>query len=352
MAPALAVAEELAARGAVVSFVTTPSQVPLVAEKYATYELAMRGFERRPLSRQNLTTLRLLAAAAPRAWRHISAARPACVIGGGGYVSGPVAALAAVRGIPTVAMEADSHLGVTNRLLRPFAGRIFLSFPITGLEPPKFVVTGRPLARHQLEATAAAGREAFGLSADVPTLLVFGGSQGAQRLNRACLDAFARPDLDIQVVHVCGPRNHDAVSAELASLGAPLERYHLLAYTDRLADAMAAADLVVGRSGGSLAEIAALGRPAVLVPYPYASADHQSKNAEWMARAGAAEVVADADMTGDLLSRLVRELLGDRPRLAAMAAAGKALGRPDATSRVADEIEKLLGAARRREDRK
>jgi UDP-N-acetylglucosamine--N-acetylmuramyl-(pentapeptide) pyrophosphoryl-undecaprenol N-acetylglucosamine transferase len=342
MAPALAVAEELAARGAVVSFVTTPSQVPLVADTYTTYELAMRGFERRPLSRQNLTTVRRLAAAAPRAWRHISAARPACVVGGGGYVSGPVAALASVRRIPTVAMEADSHLGVTNRLLRPYVRRLFLSFPIAGLEPPKYVVTGRPLGRRQLEASAQAGRELFGLRDDLPVVLVFGGSQGAQSLNRACLDAFARPGLDLQVVHVCGPRNHQQVVAELAASGVPLERYHLVAYTDRLPDAMAAADLVVGRSGGSVAELAALGRPAILAPYPYASADHQRKNAQWMAGAGAAVVVDDGQMTGERLATLVGQLLGDRRRLAAMADASKSLGRPDATTRVVDEIEALL----------
>jgi UDP-N-acetylglucosamine--N-acetylmuramyl-(pentapeptide) pyrophosphoryl-undecaprenol N-acetylglucosamine transferase len=346
MAPALAVAEELASRGAVVSFVTTPSQRPLVAGTYTTYELAMRGFERRPLARQNLTTLRLLAAAAPCAWRHISAARPAVVVGGGGYVSGPVVALAGLRGIPAVAMEADSHLGVTNRLLRPFARRLFLSFPIEGLEPPKFVVTGRPLSCHQTSASAPAGREAFGLRDDLPTVLIFGGSQGAQTLNRAALGAFARPDLDLQVIHVCGPRNLEQVSVELAASGAPLERYHLVAYTDGVADARAAADLVVGRSGGSLAEIAALGRPAILVPYPFASADHQRKNAEWMAQAGAAIIVDDAEMNGARLASLVSELLSDRAYLAAMAASSRSLGRPDATVRVADEIESLLATRR------
>lgn len=342
MAPALAVAEELTRRGAVVSFVTTPSQRSLVADTYPTYELAMRGFERRPLARQNLTTVRQLLAAAPRAWRHIGAARPRCAVGGGGYVSGPVVALAAARGIPTAAMEADSHLGVTNRLLRPYVRRVFLSFPIAGLGPPKFIVTGRPLARRQLGATAAAGRASFNLRADLPTVLVFGGSQGAQTLNRACLTAFGRPDLALQVVHVCGPRNYDEVAADMARRAVPVERYHLLAYTDRLAEAMAAADLVVGRSGGSVAEIAALGRPAVLVPYPHASADHQRKNAEWMARAGAAVVIDDAEFDGGRLGEVVASLLADEDRRAAMATASRRLGRPDATASVVDGIELLV----------
>ena len=342
MAPALAVAEELVDRGAVVSFVTTPSQRPLVEGTYQTYELAMRGFERRPFARQNVTTVRQLAAAAPRAWRHLSAARPRAVVGGGGYVSGPVVALAAARGIPTIAMEADSHLGVTNRLLRPYVRRLCLSFPIEGLGEPKAVVTGRPLARAQTAATAEEGREVFGLGAELPTVLVFGGSQGAQSLNRACVTAFARPHLEVQVVHVCGPRNHDEVSAAVDASGVSLERYHLVAYTDRLAAAMAAADLVVGRSGGSVAEIAALGRPAILVPYPYASADHQRKNAEWMAHGGAAIVVDDADLDGERLRALVEELLVDEERRSRMAAASKALGRPDATALVVDQVERLL----------
>ena len=111
---------------------------------------------------------------------------------------------------------------------------------------------------------------------------------------------------------------------------------------------MAAADLVVGRAGGSVAEITALGRPAVLIPYPYASADHQRKNAQWLERGGAALLVDDADLDGARLAALVRELLADGARLARMAAASRALGRPDATRRVADEVERLIAEKRRR----
>lgn len=342
LAPALAVAEELRGRQAKVSFVTTPSQRAHLPAEYPSYELAMRGFERRLLARQNLRTVGQLAAASPRAWSILGKVRPAVVLGGGGYVSGPVTGLAALRHIPTVVLEADSHLGVTNRILAPYVRRLFLSFPIEGLAPPKYVLTGRPLSRRQVEARAEDGRREFGLRPDLPTLLVFGGSQGARTLNQAALGAFGRPDLGIQLVHVCGPRNFDEVAAALAASGAPAQRYRLVAYTDRLAEAMAAADLVVGRSGGSLAEIAALGRPAILVPYPYASADHQRKNALWMAGAGAAVIVDDAELTAARLRGLVEELLGDDPRRSAMAAASAALGRPRATQDVVDEIERML----------
>ncbi|HOT23331.1 MAG TPA: glycosyltransferase [Thermoleophilia bacterium] len=350
LSPALAVAAEVAARGARVAFVTTPSQAELVPEAYAVHTLELRGFARRAGAlAEHARTLRLLAAAAPRAWNIVSATRPAAAVGGGGYASGPVVALAGLRGVPALALEADAHLGVANRLLRPFVDRFCLSFPIEGLSAPKYVVTGRPLTAAQVLATREEGLAAFDLRPDLPVLLVFGGSQGAQTLNRACVEAFSGPgaparDLEVQVVHVCGPRNYEQVRAELERRGARFEHYRLVPYTAQLAPAMAAADLVVARAGGSVAELAALGRPAVLVPYPYATADHQRKNAEWMVAAGAAVMVADAELDGARLARLVRELLGDPPRLAAMAAASRRVGKPDATRRVADEIEALVAA--------
>jgi UDP-N-acetylglucosamine--N-acetylmuramyl-(pentapeptide) pyrophosphoryl-undecaprenol N-acetylglucosamine transferase len=340
--PALAVAAEARARGASVVVVTTPSQVERVAAEYQTYALELKGFSRGLAPLDHLTTLRLLAAATPRVGRILKEVRPDVAIGGGGFASGPVVALAALRGIPGLALEADAHLGVANRLLRPFVRRVCLSFPIAGLEPPKYVLTGRPLGPALLAATADEGRKAFALRADLPVVLAFGGSQGAQSINRACIDAFGGRELGFQLVHVCGPRNHDAARAALEAKGERFERYRLVPYTDRLAAAMAAADLVVARSGGSVAELAALGKPAILVPYPYATADHQRKNARWMVDGGAALLVDDAELSGDLLRGLVADLLGDPGRLAAMAAASAALGRPDATGRVVDEIEKIV----------
>ncbi len=346
LTPALAVGAELEGRGARIAFVTTPAQAALPPDRWIVRTLEMRGFERRLTARANLTTVRLLAAAAPRAVGLLRELRPDLVVGGGGFASGPVVALAGARGTPAAALEADARLGVTNRLLRPFVDRLCLSFPIPGLEPPKFVVTGRPLTPAQVGATRAEGLAAFALRDDLPVVLVFGGSQGAQSLNRACIEAFGG-ELPFQLVHVCGPKNHDEVKAELERRGTRFERYRLVPYTPLLAQAMAAADLVVARSGGSVAEIAALGRPAILVPYPHATADHQRRNAEWMAAGGAALVVDDAALSGELLGRLVAELLADDARRTAMAAASRRLGRPDATQRVADVVEALLEARRR-----
>jgi UDP-N-acetylglucosamine--N-acetylmuramyl-(pentapeptide) pyrophosphoryl-undecaprenol N-acetylglucosamine transferase len=340
--PALAVAAEAEARGARVVVVTTPSQVERVRERYTTYALELKGFERRVDVRAYARTFKLLGAAVPHVRRILKEARPDVAVGGGGFASGPVVAVAAMSGVPGLALEADAHLGVANRLLRPFVKRFCLSFPIEGLEPPRYVVTGRPLAPAQISATPEEGREAFGLSADLPVVLAFGGSQGAQSINRACVDAFGGKELAFQLVHVCGPKNEAQVRADLEALGERFERYTLVPYTDRLAAAMAAADLVVARSGGSVAELAALGKPAILVPYPFATADHQRKNAREMVTGGAALLVDDAELDGALLQRLVAETLGDADRLAAMAAAAAALGRPDAAQRVADQVEAVL----------
>jgi UDP-N-acetylglucosamine--N-acetylmuramyl-(pentapeptide) pyrophosphoryl-undecaprenol N-acetylglucosamine transferase len=346
--PALAVAAEAQARGARVVVVTTPSQVERVSEQYRTFALELKGFERRVDVRAYLRTFKLLGAAVPRVRRILREARPDVAVGGGGFASGPVVAVAAASGVPGLALEADAHLGVANKLLRPFVKRFCLSFPIEGLEPPRYVVTGRPLSPRQLDSTAGQGREAFGLAPGLPVVLAFGGSQGAQSINRACVEAFGGTALAFQLVHVCGPKNEQRVRADLEARGERFERYHLVPYTDRLAAAMAAADLVVARSGGSVAELAALGKPAILVPYPYATADHQRKNAREMVAGGAALLVDDAELSGDMLARLVADLLGDRERLAAMAAASAELGRPDAAQRVTDQIEDILTTRRGR----
>ena len=175
-----------------------------------------------------------------------------------------------------------------------------------------------------------------------------GGSQGARSINDCAIEAFAeREGRDFHVVHLAGRRDYEELRAALA--GAPhRERYTLLEYEPDLGDCLAACDLVLGRSGGSIFEVAAAGRPAILVPYPHATADHQSANAAWMAEAGAAVVIEDAEMSAARLAAEVGALLGDEPRLAAMSAASAALAKPDAARRIADEVLAAAGAERRR----
>ncbi len=278
----------------------------------------------------------LVAAAAVREARRIfKELRPAAALAGGGYVAGPVGLSAVLSRVPLVLTEADSHLGLTNRLLAPFARRVCLAFPIEGRDGPRYVLTGRPVPAPATDWQAA--RERFGIGLRESCVLVFGGSQGARSINRAAIDAFA--GARFRVLHAAGERD----LRDLDDMVAPGRHYDLRGYIPRFGEALLASDLVVARAGGSIFEIAAQGKPAVLVPYPYATADHQTANAQFMERAGAAVVIPDNELTGARLANEVGRLLADRGRLAAMARASAAVARPDAARVIAHEV---LAAAR------
>jgi UDP-N-acetylglucosamine--N-acetylmuramyl-(pentapeptide) pyrophosphoryl-undecaprenol N-acetylglucosamine transferase len=191
------------------------------------------------------------------------------------------------------------------------------------------------------QADRPAARVRFGVAGDGRCLLVMGGSQGARSINLAAVEAFAEASdaggRDFHVLHLSGSRDHAELAARLASAPHP-GRYTLIEYEPDLGDVLAACDLVVARAGGSIFEVTAAGRPAILVPYPHATADHQTANAAWMVDAGAAEKVEDAKLSAGLLARRVADLLGDEERLAAMSRASAALARPDAARRIADEV--------------
>lgn len=295
----------------------------------------MRGLERR-FTLANLRTLWLTIAAVPRAFRILGRRRAQAVIGGGGYLAGPVALAAWLRRIPVVLTEADSHLGLANRLASPLARRVALAFPIDGRQGGKYLVTGRPVDAAVRTATREAGRRSLGVADDVTCVLVAGGSQGARRINRAIAEAY-RDGPPFTLIHLAGANQVDDVRAVLDGHD-PGEGYRLLGYLDGFPDAVAAADLVVSRSGGTVFEIAAIGRPAILIPYPHATADHQTKNARWLVDAGAAVMLADADCDATRLSGLIDELLTDPARRAAMATAAKTVARPDAAERIAATV--------------
>jgi UDP-N-acetylglucosamine--N-acetylmuramyl-(pentapeptide) pyrophosphoryl-undecaprenol N-acetylglucosamine transferase len=268
------------------------------------------------------------------AWRILRRRRPDVVLGGGGYVAGPVGLAAVLRRVPIVLTEADSHLGLTNRALARFARRVCLAFPLDGRTEPLFRVTGRPVPAPATDRAAARAR--FGIPEDATVVLVFGGSLGARSINEASVEAFA--DAPFWALHASGQRDYEALRPRVAG-----PRYVLEPYIQPFGDALVAADLVVARSGGSIFEVAAHGVPAVLVPYPHAAADHQTANARWMVDAGAAVVVPDGELTAERLAAEVGALLGDRARLSAMAAASAALARPGAAADIAGEV---LAAAR------
>lgn len=173
----------------------------------------------------------------------------------------------------------------------------------------------------------------FGIDPNATVVVVVGGSQGARSINRAAVEAFG-PEPPFVVIHVAGPRQLDQTRSLFGDTG-PGPNYRLEGFLNELPEAIAAADLVVSRSGGSVFELAALGRPSILVPYPHATADHQTTNANWLVSAGAAVMLPDAECTGARLRELVGALLLDRRRLDAMAEAARAVGRPEAADRIA-----------------
>lgn len=298
----------------------------------------MRGIDRRnPL--RAVKALYLAARGVGRAREILRAREADAVMGGGGYVAAP-AGIAAVRmKLPLVLAEADSHLGLANRLLASRARRVCLAFPIAGREGERYLVTGRPVPAAIAAADRGAARKRFGIAPADPCLLVFGGSLGARTINLAAAEAFgtgpaADPERVFHVLHLSGTRDH----AELAERLAGATRYTLLPYEPGLADSLAASDLALARSGGSVFELTAAGRPAVLVPYPYASARHQHTNAEWMRDAGAAVMVEDAELTPDRMRAEVEPLLADPGRLAEMSAASAGLAKADAARVIAEEI--------------
>jgi UDP-N-acetylglucosamine--N-acetylmuramyl-(pentapeptide) pyrophosphoryl-undecaprenol N-acetylglucosamine transferase len=326
--PALAVADALRADGAEVAFIGG-ERAELELVPAAGYEL--RTLRVQPLYRKQ--PVRAAGAAAVDAAALVAARRllgelaPAAVMGAGGYVAGPVGLAAVLRRVPLVLCEADSHLGLTNRLLAPVAKRVCLAFPIEGRDGDRYLVTGRPIPPPATDRNAA--RERFGIGAEETCVLVFGGSQGARSINQAAVEAFA--GARFHVLHAAGER-------DLPDLQAPGPHYDLRGYISEFGEALLASDLVIARSGGSIFEIAAAGRPAVLIPYPYATADHQTANARYMEEAGAAIVIPDDELTAARLAAEVGGLLADSGRLAAMARASAGLAKPEAARDIAREV--------------
>ncbi len=396
VAPALAVAEELRGEGAEVSFIGgARAEAELVpAAGYELHTISVEGVSRtNPL--RALGALARAALALSRARRILKELRPDAVLGGGGYVTAPVGLAALSLRIPLVLSEADSHLGLANRLLARGARRVCLAFAIPGRDEHarggRYRVTGRPIPVPG--ADRAIARERFQIGEGETCVLVFGGSLGARSINLAAIAAFAGdeaqssapdpglgfdsgsgsaldpssgsdpgfgagPDRDasknlgprvraharaarpLRILHIAGRRDYSELARHELPAGYDLCEYLDL---DEFAQALAAADLVIARSGGSVFEIAAYGLPAILAPYPHASADHQSANARWMAQAGAAVVIADSELSGARLAAEVAGLLEDRARLAAMAKASKDLARPHAAREVAEELLRAAG---------
>jgi UDP-N-acetylglucosamine--N-acetylmuramyl-(pentapeptide) pyrophosphoryl-undecaprenol N-acetylglucosamine transferase len=332
--PALAVAEALQRRGVTVTFAGSPERAEARLVPDAGFDLdhfRVTGFPREP----SLRLLRALALAgkAPLTCRAIlERRRPHVVLGGGGFVAGPMVLAAWTKRIPAAISEADAHLGLANRLAVPFAKRVFLAYPIPTRTGSKYRVVGRPIPARSQAMPKDAARRLFGLPEAGPVLVVFGALAGARSINELAVEAFGAAGPP--VLHLSGERDYPSLVGRVKR-----EDYKLLPFTDHFGAALSAADLVVSRAGGSVWEIAAAGRPAVLVPYPFATADHQTKNAEYFQRAGGAITVQELDLED--VPDLVRSLLQDPVRLQSMSHAMRAAARPEAADEIAEELVRL-----------
>lgn len=288
-----------------------------------------------------------------QAKRAIREFRPDLVIGTGGYACGPLLLAATKLNIPTLLHEQNAVMGKTNRILSAKVTRLCLTFPIKDLPSEvadRAVLTGLPVRSAILAADRQKGRKALGLSDERPVLLVTGGSQGARHLNQAVVDMSAELlKSGVQIVHLCGEKLFAETAAQLHEKGIVYSEegaecgYLLLPYLEHIEHALAAADVVVARAGASfLAELAAIGRAAVLVPYPFAAGNHQTHNAECFADAGAAVVLEDGALNGESLLAALQKPLFDIQLNRKMALASQGLGQCAAADKILAEALKIL----------
>jgi UDP-N-acetylglucosamine--N-acetylmuramyl-(pentapeptide) pyrophosphoryl-undecaprenol N-acetylglucosamine transferase len=346
--PALTVANLLAESGHdEVLFVGTPDSLEarLVPEAgVAFHAVASKGFDRgNPLTL--ITSGFRVLASVISAWRLLRQYRPDAVVGFGGYVSLPVGLAAVLNRTPLVLHEQNSVPGLANKILSRWATEVGVTYEnsIKHLKRrDRVTLTGNPVRGAIMSASKEAGRQALDLDPEATVVLVFGGSRGARHLNAALARIWPTlaTESGLQVVHVAGTMDAASVAESMAqALDDPSRRYRLHEYISAMGDAIAAADVVVARAGAtSIAEITAIGRAAVLVPYPFATDDHQTLNARGVAAGGGAIVIPDDQLDGDTFESAVAGLVRDTKKRETMAAASAALGRPDAGARVAEMV--------------
>lgn len=311
--------------------------------------IAGAGFDRK-LSPKNLLVFWQAGRGFFQALGAVRRIRPNAVIGTGGYVCGPVVLAAALSGIPTLIHEQNALPGITNRILSRFVNKVAVTFSDSERyfsQKDKVRLTGLPVRPEILQAERKTSFTKLGFQDARLLLLSFGGSRGARTINRAMeavIKKFAG-DPRLNILHVTGEIGYDDFINRCNSEGIYVDRIGNVTvkrYMYNMQDALASADLVVSRAGAAtLAEITALGIPSILIPYPYASENHQEFNARALEKEGAAIMVLDRDLSGDLLCRLVSELLDDPCRLEAMASASKKLGKKNALQDIIECVDNL-----------
>jgi UDP-N-acetylglucosamine--N-acetylmuramyl-(pentapeptide) pyrophosphoryl-undecaprenol N-acetylglucosamine transferase len=345
--PGIAVARELVRRmpDAVVTFAGTARGIESRVLPKEGFELdvirsaGLKGTS--PTAR--LRGLLLLPLGGLDAWRIVSKRKPDLVIGVGGYSSGPVVLAAAARRVPTMLLEQNAIPGLTNRLLARVVSAAAVTFESTvTFFGGRAFVSGNPVRPEFLVSVAPAGSSESRATSVPPRVLIFGGSQGAHAINMAMVEAAPRLATyrgGMAITHQTGQRDLDYVKDGYRQAGLDARVEPFLYEMDR---EVKAADLVICRAGATtIAELTAAGKPAVLIPLPTAADDHQRKNAEVLAQAGAAELIEQKNATGALIAERIVALVGDERRRSAMAEAARKFARPDAATVIVDRALEL-----------
>ncbi|MBI2624311.1 UDP-N-acetylglucosamine--N-acetylmuramyl-(pentapeptide) pyrophosphoryl-undecaprenol N-acetylglucosamine transferase [Candidatus Parcubacteria bacterium] len=278
----------------------------------------------------------------------IFAIMPDVVFAKGGFGSVPVSVAAWLYRIPLVMHESDAVVGLANRISAPLAARIGVAFPQAErlFNQSKAVVTGNPIRRPLLEGSAQRGREIFGILSGKPVLLIIGGSQGAEPINDLTVASLRDLLVRYDVIHQTGEKNYSAVVEEArVEVGAGLEAgYHARPFLseDELAQAYAVADLIISRAGSGIFEIAALGKPSILIPLPSAAQDHQRENAYAYAHTGAALILEQGNLTPHLFAERISSLLDNPETMQKMSERAKAFAKIDADEKIAEEVLALV----------
>jgi UDP-N-acetylglucosamine--N-acetylmuramyl-(pentapeptide) pyrophosphoryl-undecaprenol N-acetylglucosamine transferase len=342
--PGLAVAREFQRRDGrnEILFVGTEQGIEfriLPKEGFKLETLTVKGMKGRGL-RGLIDALTGVPSSVWRSLRIIRAFRPDCIIGLGGYASGPLLLAGKLKGIRCAIMEQNLRPGFTNKFLARWVDRVFTAYSESAGHFPgaRVVETGNPVRWQKLPQVQKSAKF---------SLLVFGGSAGARRINFAFVDALKRlVELAgaMRVTHQTGQADYTAIKNAYAAL--PFEA-EVTPFIDKMDEVYAKADLVVCRAGATtVAEITAFGKAAILVPYPYAIYNHQRGNARALQDRGAADMILDQDLTGEVLAARIRAYFSDRERLARMAGAARALGRPEAAARIVEESYGLVTGMR------
>lgn len=350
--PAIAIADEIRRRDpeAEILFVGAERGLEknlVPANGYDIRLIPVQGFDRKHLLR-NVKTVKVLRDANKEAKKVMAEFRPDFVVGTGGYASAPVVANAYKLGIPSYIHEQNAFPGVTNKMGEKHATKMFLGFEEAGQyfkSPEKHVVTGNPVRAAFLEADREEARRKLGFEDGDFVILAFGGSQGAGRINKAMMAVIGEfnEKENVKICLATGRNYYHAVTEELKETGVHIgDNIRILEYIDNMPDYVNAADLVVSRSGAlTVAEVTVCGRPAIFIPFPAATGNHQYFNARAVAEKGGAEVIEEKDLTNEMLIEAISKLMKNPEGLADMAEKSRSCATADAVGTICDSIEEL-----------